>query len=309
MTIEKNYLMKSKKKRKGLDSESVTGYLLIAPTIVTFIIFLYIPFFNALQTSFYKYNGIGALTNFVGFNNYIKVLTDVKFMKSLFNTFELILAGFVGIPIGFILAYILYQGVVGKKFFSAALFVPYLISMVVVGCIWKIIYDPTIGPLNQILEVIGLGKIAVAWLSRPTTAIWAIAVVWIWRSTPFNMLIIYANIMKMPSDFLEAADIDGANLWQKLIYIIIPYLKPSFFVLGMLNITNSLRLFDLIWVMTKGGPGGASDVMTSYIYTKAFTNLDFGLGTAASVVLMIIMMGIMMIKSAVQGLGKRREKA
>ncbi|MBA4686022.1 MAG: sugar ABC transporter permease [Candidatus Galacturonibacter soehngenii] len=309
MTIEKNYLLKSKKKRKGLDSESVTGYLLIAPTIVTFIIFLYIPFFNALQTSFYKYNGIGALTNFVGFNNYIKVLTDVKFMKSLFNTFELILAGFVGIPIGFILAYILYQGVVGKKFFSAALFVPYLISMVVVGCIWKIIYDPTIGPLNQILEGVGLGNFAVAWLSRPTTAIWAIAVVWIWRSTPFNMLIIYANIMKMPNDFLEAAEIDGANLWQKLVYIIIPYLKPSFLVLGMLNITNSLRLFDLIWVMTKGGPGGASDVMTSYIYTKAFTNLDFGLGTAASVVLMVIMMGIMMIKSAAQGLVKRREKA
>ncbi len=181
--------------------------------------------------------------------------------------------------------------------------------MVVVGCIWKIIYDPTIGPLNQILEGIGLSKFAVAWLSRPTTAIWAIAVVWIWRSTPFNMLIIYANIMKMPSDFLEAAEIDGANLWQKLVYIIIPYLKPSFLVLGMLNITNSLRLFDLIWVMTKGGPGGASDVMTSYIYTKAFTNLDFGLGTAASVVLMVIMMGIMMIKSAAQTLVKRREKA
>lgn len=309
MTIDKNHSIKSKKKSKRFNSESITGYLLIAPTIITFIIFLYVPFVNALQTSFYKYNGMGALTNFVGFNNYIKVLNDIKFMKSLFNTFELIMAGFIGIPIGFILAYILYRGVVGKKFFSAALFVPYLISMVVVGCIWKIIYDPTIGPINQILDGIGLGKFAVAWLSRPNTAIWAIAIVWIWRSTPFNMLIIYANIMKMPSDFLEAAEIDGANLWQKLFYIIIPYLKPSFLVLAMLNITNSLRLFDLIWVMTKGGPGGASDVMTSYIYTKAFTNLDFGVGTAASVILMIIMMGIMVIKSAVQSLAKRREKA
>ena len=123
---------------------------------------------------------------------------------------------------------------------------------------------------------------------------------WIWRSQPFNMLIMYANITKMPEDFLEAAQIDGANFRQKLFYIIIPYLKPTFAVLAMLTVTNGLRLFDLIWVMTQGGPGGASDVMTSYIYTKAFTNRDFGAGTAASVILMLIMVAIMAVKTIVQ---------
>ena len=209
----------------------MTALALIAPTIIVMVIFLYIPFVNALQTSFYKYNGLGALEHFVGLKNYAKVLADPKFVRSLWNTFYLIMVSFLAIPIGFVFAYILYVGVPGKKIFNAGLFIPYLISMVVVGCIWRIIYDPTIGPVDQFLKMAGLGKYAKAWLSRPETALWAIAVTWIWRSQPFNMLIMYANITKMPEDFLEAAQIDGANFRQKLFYIIIPYLKPTFAVL------------------------------------------------------------------------------
>ncbi|MGH0053787.1 MAG: carbohydrate ABC transporter permease [Sphaerochaetaceae bacterium] len=210
-------------------------------------------------------------------------------------------SGILAVPIGFILAYVLFLEVPGYKIFNTMLFIPYLISMVVVGSIWRIIYDPAIGPLNQILDAIGLHNITRAWLSRPESALGSIAVTWVWRSAPFNMLIIYANIGKMPNDFIEAADLDGANSLQKLMYVIIPYLKPTFSTLFLLSVTNALRLFDLIWVMTKGGPGGASDVVTSYIYTKAFTNMDFGLGTAASVVLMVIMVSIMALFS----LGKK----
>lgn len=287
--------------------EMLTAFLLISPTIIALIIFLYIPFVNALQTSFYKYNGLGSLENFVGIKNYAKILADPKFSRSLVNTCNLIIISFAAIPIGFIFAYILYIGVPGKKLFNTGLFIPYLISMVVVGCIWRIIYDPTIGPLDQLLKMIGLGHFSKAWLSRPETALGAISLTWIWRSQPFNMLILYANISKMPEDFLEAAEIDGANFWQKLIFIIIPYLKPTFAVLAMLTVTNGLRLFDLVWVMTQGGPGGASDVMTSYIYTKAFTNRDFGAGTAASVVLMAVMIGIMILKTLIQKAVARRE--
>ncbi|WP_319558909.1 sugar ABC transporter permease [Marispirochaeta sp.] len=282
-------------------NERTIALLMIAPTIISFVIFLYIPFVQALQTSVYKYNGLGPLQNFVGMKNYIKVFNDPKFFHSLYDTFFLMGAGVLAVPIGFILAYVLFLGVPGGKIFSSMLFIPYLISMVVVGCIWRIIYDPAIGPLNQLLKAAGMGGLARAWLSRPESALGAIAVTWIWRSAPFNMLIIYANISKMPDDFIEAADIDGANTLQKLIDIIIPYLKPTFATLFILSVTNALRLFDLVWVMTKGGPGGASDVVTSYIYTKAFTNMDFGLGTAASVVLMAIMVSIMVIFS----LGKK----
>lgn len=296
------------RRSKSERGEMLTAFLLIAPTIIALIIFLYIPFVNAIQTSFFKYNGMGPLTDFVGLHNYTKVLGDPKFTRSLVNTLYLVVVSFAAIPIGFVFAYILYVGVPGKKIFSAGLFIPYLISMVVVGCIWRIIYDPTIGPVDQLLKMIGLGSYAKAWLSRPETALGAIAVTWIWRSQPFNMLIMYANISKMPEDFLEAAQIDGANFWQKMFYIIIPYLKPTFAVLAMLTVTNGLRLFDLIWVMTQGGPGGASDVMTSYIYTKAFTNRDFGAGTAASVILMLIMIGIMIAKTLIQKATARRNQ-
>lgn len=294
---------------KSHRQEMITAWVLIAPTIISLLIFLYIPFVTALQTSFFKYNGLGPLTDFVGLKNYLKVLGDPKFSRSLVNTLYLVVVSFAAIPIGFVFAYILYAGVPGKKLFNAGLFIPYLISMVVVGCIWRIIYDPNIGPLNQILKMAGLEGLAKAWLSRPETALGAIAVTWIWRSYPFNMLIMYANISKMPEDFLEAAQIDGADFWQKMFYVIIPYLKPTFAVLAMLTVTNGLRLFDLVWVMTQGGPGGASDLMTSYIYTKAFTNRDFGAGTAASVILMVIMVLIMVLKTIVQKEAVRRSES
>jgi len=121
------------------------------------------------------------------------------------------------------------------------------------------------------------------------------------------MLILYSSLMKMPSDILEAAEIDGANGLKRILHIVVPYLSSTFGVLFMLTVTNALRMFDLIWVMTKGGPGGASDVITSYIYTKAFTNLDFGGGTAASVLLMLLMIGIMIIKEIVTRILRRRE--
>lgn len=298
MLIDRNSRANYLKRR---NTEWTVAFLMIAPTIISFIIFLYIPFVQALQTSFYKYNGLGTLENFLGIKNYIKVFNDSKFFHSLYNTVLLMGSGILAVPIGFILAYVLFLEVPGYKIFNTMLFIPYLISMVVVGSIWRIIYDPAIGPLNQILDAIGLHNITRAWLSRPESALGSIAVTWVWRSAPFNMLIIYANIGKMPNDFIEAADLDGANSLQKLMYVIIPYLKPTFSTLFLLSVTNALRLFDLIWVMTKGGPGGASDVVTSYIYTKAFTNMDFGLGTAASVVLMVIMVSIMALFS----LGKK----
>ena len=178
--------MKEKKKKTGLMQElkeSIPAYLLIAPTIAILIIFLFIPFFNAFRISLYKYKGYGELTKFVGLDNYISVLQDEQFFRAFGNTFKLIGCDLIfSITIGFLLAYILFRGIRMKRFFNTALFIPYLISMVVIGCIWRIIYDPTIGPLNQILEMVGLGNFAQPWLSQINTALPAIIVTWIWRT-------------------------------------------------------------------------------------------------------------------------------
>lgn len=299
--------VKEKKKKTGLMQElkeSIPAYLLIAPTIAILIIFLFIPFFNAFRISLYKYKGYGELTKFVGLDNYISVLQDEQFFRAFGNTFKLIGCDLIfSITIGFLLAYILFRGIRMKRFFNTALFIPYLISMVVIGCIWRIIYDPTIGPLNQILEMVGLGNFAQPWLSQINTALPAIIVTWIWRTIPFNMLISYANIMTLPKDQLEAAEMDGASQFQRLRYIIIPHMIPTFVTWAILTVTNDLRAFDLIWVMTQGGPGGASDVLTSYVYSNAFVSQKFGPATAASIIMMVVMIGITVVLQIVKKAG------
>lgn len=285
--------------------ESVPAYLLIAPTIAVFIIFLYIPLFNAFKISLYDYKGYGSMDDFIGLDNYKEVLGDKAFWESMWHTFTLIGVDLVvSITIGFLLAYVLFRGIKGKNFFNTAFFIPYLISMVVVGCIWKIIYDPTIGPLNQVLEMIGLGNLSHAWLADQSTALGAVIVTWIWRTIPFNMLILYANIMSLPSDYLEAAELDGASAFQRIRYVIIPYLGPTFVTLMMLTITTDLRAFDMVWTMTEGGPGGATEVITSYVYREAFSSQKFGTASTAS----IIMMAIMILVTGLSQLAKRRDK-
>lgn len=299
-------------KKKGLLQElkeSIPAYILILPTLIILVIFLFIPFGNAVRISLYKYKGYGELTKYVGVKNYLDVLSDDQFYRAFGNTFKLIGCDLVlSISIGFLLSYILFKGIRFKRFFNTALFIPYLISMVVVGCIWRIIYDPTIGPLNQILEAVGLGSLAQPWLSQISTALPSIIVTWIWRTIPFNMLICYANIMTLPKDQLEAAEMDGASQLQRLRYIIIPHMIPTFITLGILTVTNDLRAFDLVWVMTQGGPGGASEVLTSYVYSKAFGSQKFGPATAASIIMMVVMVGITVILQIIQKVGGKNHE-
>ena len=269
--------------------ESIPAYILILPTLVILVIFLFIPFANAFRISLYKYKGYGELTRYVGMKNYVSVLQDDQFYRAFGNTFQLIGCDLIfSITIGFILSYILFRGIRMKRFFNTALFIPYLISMVVIGCIWRIIYDPTIGPLNQILELIGLGNLAQPWLSQIHTALPAIIVTWIWRTIPFNMLICYANIMTLPKDHLEAAEIDGASRFQRLKYIIIPHMVPTFATLAVLTVTKDLRAFDLVWVMTQGGPGAESTFLSIYMYKEAFVDSSIGRGTAVAVCMLVL---------------------
>lgn len=291
----------SKQTRKEL-KESIPAYLLIAPTIIVLIIFLYIPFVNTFRISLYNYKGFGAMTDFVGFANFAKVLSDAKFYQSFLHTFQIIVCDLIfSLAIGFLLAYVLFRGIRLKKFLNAALFIPYLISNVVVACIWRIIYDPTIGPLNQLLEAIGLEQFATAWLSNTSTALICVTITWIWKTIPFNMLILYANIMSLPEDYIEAATLDGATAFQRIRYIILPYLKPAFAQLALLTVTNGLRAFDLVWNMTSGGPAGYTEVVTSYIYQKAFQSQRFGTASAASIIMMAAMIIFNFAFQAVKG--------
>jgi len=285
--------------------ENITGLLMVLPTVIIFLIFLYFPFFNAIRISFYEYSGIGPIVDFVGLRNYRQAIVDPNYYNALGNILKLMVIDVtVSISVGFILAYILFERVPGWRFFSSSLFIPYLISMVVSGSIWTIIYDPTIGPVNAILKMMGMGNLARAWLGDPGTAMYCVAVTWIWRVIPFNMLIMYANILKMPIDFLEAAKIDGATLVQRIRYVIIPYLKPTFGVLFLLTVTHDFRIFDTVWIMTQGGPARATEAITTYIYRKAFQNLEFGYASAISIIMMIMMFAVVAIVNIIRDRAK-----
>lgn len=289
---------KIKKKRQGNKEENFTGLLFVLPTILIFMVFLYYPFFNGARISFFNYNGIGDIVDFVGFRNFAAVFKDVRFLNSILNTIKLIAIDIcVAIPLGFFLAYTLYTRTRFVRFYQFILFIPYIISMVVVGTLWGILYDPTIGPLSTVFKKIGLERLAFPWLGDPSTALYAVALVSVWKVAPFYMMILYSNMMKMPSDFIEAAEIDGAGTLQKIVYIVIPYLGSTFNVLSILAITAAFRAFDLIWVMTQGGPGGATDVTTTYIYRMAFQNYDFGYATALSLFVMVVVMVFLVINN------------
>lgn len=287
-------------------SESIPAYLLIAPTIISLIVFLYVPFINTFRISFYSYKGYGKLNNFVGLKNFKAILSDKSFYQAFWHTFEIIGFDLVfSLSIGFLLAYILFRGVKGRRLFNTALFIPYLISNVVAGCIWRIIYDPNIGPINQMLGILGLTDLRHAWLGETRTALGAVIVTWIWKTIPFNMLILYANIMTLPSDYLESAMLDGATSMQQIKYIILPYLKGTFAQLALLTITNGLRSFDLVWNMTSGGPAGSTNVVTAYIYSKAFDSQRFGMASAASIAMMVCMLSLNIIFGIIKKGGEK----
>ena len=268
-------------------------YAMMLPGLIYLIVNNYIPM-AGLVVAFKKYNykdGIWG-SDWAGLSNfkYLFSTRDAALMirNTLGYNFVFIVTGTVfAIIVAIVLNEI--RANLPKKIYQVFILIPYLISMVVVGSIWRILYDPNIGPINQILEAVGLGDLAQAWLSQKNTALPAITITWIWRTIPFNMLILYANIMTMSRDYLEAADIDGASSFQKLRFVILPYLKPTFITLIMLTVTNDLRAFDMVWIMTQGGPGGASEVMTSYVYRTAFQTQKFGTATAASIVMMVVM--------------------
>ena len=286
--------------KKKIKSESIVGLIFILPTISIFLVFLYYPFFNGIRISFFEYTGIGAIDEFVGLENYFQILTDKHFLKSIINTIILIIVNIIVVyPISFILAYILYRRVPLSNIFQFLLFIPYLLSMVVVGTLFSIILDPTIGPLNNLLNSIGLERFAISWLGDKNTALYAVSLVGVWKVIPFYMLIIYSNLLKIPKELIEASEVDGASYFQQILYIIIPNILSTFNAILILIITGAFRFFDLIWIMTLGGPGGASEVTTTYIYRKAFQNNDFGYATALSIFIIVIIMGLLLFNNFV----------
>ncbi|OCT12815.1 hypothetical protein A8709_20975 [Paenibacillus pectinilyticus] len=268
---------------------NMVAYLMIFPAMFFFILYLVYPLFKSFHMSLYNYSGVGPLTKFVGMDNYAQVFKDDHFYQAMQNNFVLMASEIiVSMTVAFLLAYLLYKGVYGWKIFNVILFLPYIIPLTVSAVIWSLIYEPTIGLLNQALGAVGLQSLQRIWLGKPDTALFSIIIVWIWRTIPFNMLILLGTMLKIPKDLIEAARIDGAHGWRIVWHLILPLVMPTILLLCVISIANDFRAFDIVWVMTQGGPADATEIASTLVYKVGFQQNKYGYANAIAFVVFIV---------------------
>jgi raffinose/stachyose/melibiose transport system permease protein len=264
--------------------ENLIGYSMIIPAMFFFVLFLLIPIFKAMQVSLFEYSGVGVMKDFIGFDNYIKTISDKELFITILNTLKLAAFDLVfSIAIGFSLAYVLFKRIAGWKFFSVALYIPSIVTIVVSGIIWRQIYESNQGLLNSLLQTFGLASLKGIWLSDMDKAMSCVIIAWIWKAIPFCMLMLYSSMLGIPDEMLEAADMDGGTEWDKIRYIIFPFMMPVISILAVLTIANDFRAFDMIQVLTGGGPAGATQIATIYIYKLSISLSQYGYANAVAV--------------------------
>ena len=190
---------------------------------------------------------------------------------------------FFSLTIGFFLAYALYKRVGGWRFFSVALYIPAIVTVVVAGLIWRQIFEYNQGLLNSLLDTFGLSGLKQLWTGDMKIALGSVSVAWVWRTIPFSMIILYSSMLSIPDELIEAARIDGAGEGHIILHVILPELKSTFGVLVLYTLANDFRAFDMVKVLTDGGPGKSTEIITLYVYRLATRLNEYGYANAIAV--------------------------
>jgi ABC-type sugar transport system permease subunit len=268
--------------------ESLVPWSFLIVPLILYLIWVIGPMFYTFYLSLTKWDGLGAPV-FIGLKNFGRMLNDDVFWLSLKNN-SIWIALFITIPValGLALAMVLNRDIPWSKGFKVAFYSPMVLSLVVCGLIWGWLYNPTMGLINSVLRSIGLGALAKGWLSDPDLVLGAVINVAIWRQVGYVMILFLAGLQSVDSFLVEASKIDGANAWQTFLHVIMPQLRPITVVVVVISIIDSLRAFDLVSVMTRGGPFNQSSVLANYMYIQSFNNYKMGYGAAISVILFLI---------------------
>jgi putative chitobiose transport system permease protein len=277
-------------------------YLFLLPAAIILILFFFIPFFETVILSFKDYSTDLYNPSFIGLDNYVTLLKSNEFYKVILNTF-LYVIGAVPILaiIPLILAILINQKLRCLNLYKILIYLPVIISIVVVAIAFKWLYA-TQGILNYIAEFFKISPIG--WLTSPDVAIWSVIIVTIYKGIGYYMMIYLSALMGAPKELLEAAETDGANLVQKHLNVTIPYLMPTIALVVTVSSISALKVFAEIYVMTHGGPLNSTKTIVYYIYERAFENLDLSMASAASVILLIIVMLFSMLNILVFERGK-----
>ncbi len=274
------------KKTKKFDS---TAFLFIAPAFILFTAWVIIPTISSVYYSFTSWDGISEDIKFIGLANYREIFTSARFGNALKNT--AILTVFISVLENAVaLAFALMVDNVrwGKNFFRSAFYIPVLISGIVSGFIWKIMYNYNFGTFNSLLQSVGLEQFKQDWLGNTSLTLVMIGLVMIWKGAGYYMIIYLASLQSVPTELIEAAEIDGANAWQRFKSITIPLISGAFTINFTLSLIKGLKVFDEINVMTDGGPGFTSETLVYLLYKVGFNEGRQGFGTAVGIMLLFI---------------------
>lgn len=276
------------------NKKTILSFLL--PGLIIYLGIVIVPIINTAYYSVFDWN-ILSDKKFVGLTNYIQLFSqDEIFRIGIKNTFLLMLLSLViQIPIAIAIAIALSKDIVGKRYFKTVFFLPNILSSVAVGLLWTFIYNPDFGIVNKVLNGIGLSGLTRLWLAEEKTVLPSIIITICWQFIGYHMILYLAAIQNIPASMYEASKIDGASSWETIKHITLPLIKPIIGIDAVLMATGSLRFFDLIYVMSNGGPNHASEVIASYMYYKSFRDMQYGYGSSVSVVLLILCLGVTFI--------------
>ena len=262
--------------------------LFMLPAFALYAVFFIVPFVRTLYSSLFDWNGIGD-AHFIGFANYVQLAQDTLFLQGIGRVgLWAVLAIVFKVGTALVLAAMLRVPIPGERFFAGAFFVPVVISSAAISLMFTLLYDPDIGLVDVVLRHVGLGGLAHAWLADEHTALYAVIAVPIWHTIGYFFVIILAAIRNAPREMYEAARIDGAGSARLFTHITVPTLWPVLQVCVILAITAALKSFDYVFVMTKGGPGTATEVPATYMFSTIFTSLQLGYGTAMATAIFLI---------------------
>ena len=272
-------------RRQWLDA-----YLLVAPALIMFFVFIVYPLLSTIYFSLFDYGLTDARLRFVGVNNFITMMDDPVFWRSITNNVTiLVVSVIVQVGLGLILAALIDRGARwGSSFYRTLNFAPVVMSAVAVGILWQLVYDPTVGLANRFVALFGIAPPSQGWLGDPNLAIFSILVVACWQYTGYVMVIVLAGMQSVSQELYEAAALDGATEVRKFISVTLPSIRNVIIAVILITLIGAIKVFDLVYTLTRGGPANASQVMSTYIYYNAFTVNRAGYASALSVVLLII---------------------
>jgi len=269
-------------------NDKILPYLFLVPSAIFLITFTYYPIFRSLYLSFFEHDLWMPEPEFTGLSNYTEVFGDQLFRRVVTNNLVYLIGTIpVLIILSLIIAILINERTKFKQFYEAAIFTPTLIPMAAAAMLWVYMYNPSIGIVNRVLNTFGHpGR---AWINSSSTALFSLMVVMIWKNIGYFVILFLAGLQNISNTLYESAKINGANWLQKHIHITLPLITPTLLFVIIVNIIESFRVFDIVHIMTQGGPANSTNVLVYYIYQQVFRFWDFGIGNALTSILLIVL--------------------